>query len=205
MQPSWIIIFDSPMEIPQDQILPTRQSIWDLIILGLAFTRGLCSEQIFPVSLGHEGASFPLLTIPQGYHSQFQPEDSACTGRTCAGSSPSPDSTLRITAWVESWDLTDALHTTSPLPLLSQPPFPTAWQHRLTAINMDSSRAAEGRLNKQREGDKNKENQRLHKVAYYPQEQEIIYWQFVPHFGFYCGGELFVFQKDWGEGSSHIL
>lgn len=57
------------MEIPQDQILPTRQSIWDLIKLGLAFTRGLCSEQIFPVNLGHEGASFPLLTIPQGYHS----------------------------------------------------------------------------------------------------------------------------------------
>jgi len=70
---------------------------------------------------------------------------------------------------------------------------------------MDSSRAAVGRLNKQREGDKKKENQRRHKVAYYPQEQEIIYRQSVPRFGFYCGGEIFVLQKDLGEGSSHIL
>lgn len=192
---------DGSPQVPQDQTLSTRQPIWELMKLGLAFTWGLCGEQIFPVSSVHEGASFSLLTIPQGYHSQFQPEDSACTGHTCAGFSPSPDSTLRITAWVESWDLTDALHTTSPFPLLSQPPFPAAWQHRLTAINMDSSRVAEGRLNKHRGKEtKKKENQSLHKVAYYPQEQEIIYRQFVPHFGFYCGGELFVFQKDLVRG-----
>ncbi len=104
-------------QVPQEQLLPTRKHIWELIKLGLAFKWGLCSEQIFPVSSVHEGAFSSLPTIPPGCHSQFQPEDSACTGHTCAGSLPSPDSTLRITAWVESWDLTD-------VPSIQHLPFP---------------------------------------------------------------------------------
>lgn len=83
---TWIITFDWPMEVCE--LLGIKLCWQELIKLGLGFTGGFCGEQIFPVSSVHKGAFFSLLTNPPGCHSQFQPEDSACTGQYLCRLSP---------------------------------------------------------------------------------------------------------------------
>lgn len=108
----------------------------------MAFTRGLCSEQIFPVSSCTWGC---FLFHHSTRVSQPVPARGLCMywAYLCW---LSPISCQFPSHHGMGWDMRSdrcALHTTSPLLLLSQPPLPAAQRHCLTAINMDSSRAPE--------------------------------------------------------------
>lgn len=141
--------------------------------------------------------SSPFSQIHQGVTASSSLRTVHVLGNTCAGSPPSPDSSLHITAWFKSWDLTDVPSIQHlPFPYFHSPlfllPSNIAWQ---LSIWIPAELQKDGWINTEGWRQKKRENQRPHKVAYYPQEQEIIYRQFVPHFCFFCEGELFVFQK----------
>ncbi len=117
--------------------------------------------------------SLPFPPIHQGVTASSSLRTVQCTGHTCAGSLPSPDSTLRITAGSshEIWQMCPPYKIS--LPLLQQPPFPTAQATQPDSYQywFQQSCREDGWINTEGRRQK-KRNQGPHKVAYYPQEQE---------------------------------